>query len=84
VQSFTAKAASSPGGVCPPLQWATTFTWATTHASTVAITGLLEAPIDGLPGDGSRVVCRLLPTAPLGGWTLTASGAGGSATATAG
>ena len=84
VQSFTATPASSAGGVCPPLQWATTFTWSTTHATTVTITGLLEATQSGLPGDGSRVVCRLLPTGPVGGWTLTATGPGGSATASAG
>ena len=83
VQTFTAKAATSAGGACPPLQWATTFTWATSNASTVAITGLLETTLSNLPGDGSRVVCRLLPGGPLGGWTLTATGAGGSTTATA-
>lgn len=83
VQSFTAKPASSAGGACPPLQWATTFTWATTNASSVTIAGLLEATQANLPGDGSRVVCRLLPTPPLGGWTLTATGAGGSTTAKA-
>ncbi|HWJ63370.1 MAG TPA: hypothetical protein VNS19_15475 [Acidimicrobiales bacterium] len=81
IQTFTAKAASSAGGACPPLQWAMTFTWATSHATSVTITGLLEQTLGNLPGDGSRVVCRLLPTPPLGGWTLTAAGAGGSATA---
>ncbi|MGN6694083.1 MAG: hypothetical protein ACTHN0_07890 [Aquihabitans sp.] len=83
VQTFTAKAATSAGGACPPLQWATTFTWATTNASTVDITGLLETTQANLPGDGSRVVCRLLPGGPLGGWTLTATGPGGRTTASA-
>jgi hypothetical protein len=83
VQVFTAKAATSAGGACPPLQWATTFTWATANASSVTISGLLETTQANLPGDGSRVVCRLLPGGPLGGWTLTATGPGGTATASA-
>jgi hypothetical protein len=83
VDQFTATVASSPGGACAPLQWATTFRWATTNASTVAITGLLEPTQSNLSADGSKVVCRAIPTAPLGGWTLTATGPGGSSTATA-
>jgi hypothetical protein len=83
VQSFDATAATSPGGACPALQWATTLRWSTTAATAVSISGLLEPTLGSLPGDGSRVVCRSLPGGPLGGWTLTATGPGGSTTATA-
>lgn len=83
VQSFTAKAATSPGGACAALQWATTLTWTTTSATSVSITGLLEQPLSSLPGDGTKTVCRALPGGPLGGWTLTATGPGGNTTATA-
>ena len=83
VDSFTATAASKAGGDCPALQWATTFRWSTTAATSVAITGLLETAQRNLPADGTKVVCRALPAGPLGGWTLTATGPGGGTTATA-
>jgi hypothetical protein len=80
VDSFTATVASKAGGDCPALQWATTFRWSTTGATSVAITGLLETAQRNLPADGTKVVCRALPAGPLGGWTLTATGPGGTAT----
>lgn len=83
VQAFTAKAAAAPGGTCSALQWATTLTWNTSSATSVAITGLLEQPLTALPGDGTKTICRALPGGPLGGWTLTATGPGGNTTATA-
>lgn len=83
VQSFTATPASAPGGACGALQWATTLSWSTTNATAVTITGLLEPTLSALPGDGTRVVCRALPTPPIGGWALRATGPGGTATASA-
>ena len=42
-----------------------------------------EAAISGLPADGSHVACRLTPSPPPAGWTLTATGPGGTDQATA-
>ncbi len=83
VDSFTATPAVAPGGACPGGQWATTLAWTTTGATIVSIAAADIAPITGLPADGSTVACRLTPSPPIGGWTLTATGPGGTDTATA-
>jgi RNA polymerase sigma factor (sigma-70 family) len=83
VDSFTAVAATTPGGSCPSGQWATTLGWSTTGATSVRIAATSVPTVSGLPPDGTRAVCRPTPGAPPGGWTLTASGPGGTTTATA-
>jgi RNA polymerase sigma factor (sigma-70 family) len=83
VTDFRATLAGSPGGACPAGQWGTSLAWSTTGATAVRIAATTVATASGLPPNGSRVVCRPTPGAPPGGWTLTATGPGGSATASA-
>ncbi|MCB0971273.1 MAG: sigma-70 family RNA polymerase sigma factor [Acidimicrobiales bacterium] len=83
VDGFSVATPVAPGGACGPNGWPFTFTWSTTDASTVAITTPGEAAISGLPADGSHVACRLTPSPPPAGWTLTATGPGGTDQATA-
>ncbi|MCB0962591.1 MAG: sigma-70 family RNA polymerase sigma factor [Acidimicrobiales bacterium] len=84
VDAFTATPAANPGaGGCGPNEWATTFAWSTTDATSAAITGSGEPAISGLAADGSHVACRFTPSPPPGGWTLTATGPGGTDQATA-
>lgn len=80
VISFVAAPASTPGGQCPVGQWASTLTWRTTGADSVVATAPAGvAPVAGGPF-GTAVGCALTPGTT---WTLTASGPGGTATATA-
>lgn len=79
IQAFTAAGSPNPDGPCPIGQWATTFTWATTNATSVRITAVGETTQSNLPPDGQRIVCRPGPTPPNSGWTLTATGPGGTA-----
>lgn len=84
VDSFTATPAANPGAAgCGPNEWATTFAWSTTDTTSAAITGSGEPAISGLAADGSHVACRFTPSPPSGGWTLTATGPGGTDQATA-
>ena len=83
IDSFTATPAGAPDGPCPPGQWATTLAWSTTGASSVRITATTFTTLDGLAADGSTVVCRAGYGSPPGGWHLTATGPGGTDSASA-
>jgi RNA polymerase sigma factor (sigma-70 family) len=83
ILSFTATAATSPGGACPPARWATTLSWRTAGATTVEIRATGVATVDGLPTAGTHRTCRFSPSPPPGGWTLVVTGPGGTIDATA-
>lgn len=82
VDSFTAQPLGE-GGSCTVAQWGTRLTWTTTHATAVTITATTVTTLSNQPADGSRVVCRPTPGNPPGGWHLTATGPGGSDSASA-
>ena len=82
VDSFTATALGE-GGSCTNTEWGTRLSWTTTHATSVSIAATTVTTQSGLAPDGSRTVCRPTPGMPPGGWKLTASGPGGTASATA-
>ncbi len=83
VRRFSAVAATSPGGACPPARWATTLWWSVDDATTATIEAQGVSPLTGLAPSGRRTVCRFSASAPSGGWKLTATGPGGTSTATA-
>ena len=82
IDTFTATPLGE-GGSCAPAQWGTRLAWTTTHATTATISATTVTTVSGLAPDGSRTICRPTPGNPPGGWKLTASGPGGSATASA-
>lgn len=83
VQSFTVANPTAPDAPCSIGSWAFTLTWQTSDATTVAIGTGAGNPTSGLPPDGTTVICRATPSPPPSGWTLTATGPGGTATASA-
>ncbi|MCU0310821.1 MAG: sigma-70 family RNA polymerase sigma factor [Acidimicrobiales bacterium] len=80
ISGFRATPATTPGGACPPGQWASTLVWSTTGATGVSIVGSFGGPALAGPVSGSLVACAPTPGAT---WTLTATGPGGQAEATA-
>jgi RNA polymerase sigma factor (sigma-70 family) len=82
VGSFTATSLPN-SGQCPAGQFPTNLAWTTAHATSARITANLTDPLEGLPPNGSAVACRTSIGPPPGGWTLTATGPGGSTTASA-
>lgn len=83
VVRFSAVAATSPGGDCPPARFATTLWWSSRNATSATIEATGVTTLTGLAASGTRVVCRFTPGAPPGGWKLTVTGPGGTATASA-
>lgn len=79
IGSFTATASGVGSPCAGATQFRTILTWSTTDATSVAVTAS-DVSSTGLPPDGTTVACRSTPSAPPGGWTLTATGPGGSAT----
>lgn len=79
VLTFTATPASAPGAPCPPGQWSFTLSWSTTATTTVVmVPNAGSGSVTGGPA-GTGQGCALSPGAT---WTLTATGPGGTATAT--
>ena len=83
VGSFSAQVPASPVG--PPCLagalFRTDLSWSTAGAESVSISAD-GVNLTGLAASGATVACRATPGAPPGGWTLTATGPGGTVTAT--
>lgn len=83
VRRFDAVTATTRGGDCPPARYATTLWWLVDGATSVAIEADGVGPFTDLASSGRRVVCRFTAGPPAGGWRLTASGPGGTTSASA-
>lgn len=83
VRRFDAVTATTRGGDCPPARYATTLWWLVDGATSVTIEADGVGPFTDLAPSGRRVVCRFAAGPPAGGWRLTASGPGGTTSASA-